>query len=47
VDPENNGLTVYRFQQASILTYTYKRNAVVSVGIFSDLAIALEHIFAE
>jgi Uma2 family endonuclease len=47
VDPENKGLTVYRFQQAAILTCTYKRDAVVSVGIFSDLTITLEHIFAE
>ncbi|MDR0494088.1 MAG: Uma2 family endonuclease [Treponema sp.] len=47
VDPENNGLTVYRFQQAAILTYTYKRDAVVPVGIFSDLTITLEQVFAE
>ena len=45
VDPENNGLTVYRFQEGAILTYTYKRDAVVPVGIFSGLHITLEQVF--
>ena len=47
VDPENNGLTVYRFQEGAILTYTYKRDATVPVGIFNDLNISLEQVFAE
>ena len=47
VDPENNGLTVYRFQEGAILTYTLKRAAEVPVGIFPDLNINLKQVFAE
>jgi Uma2 family endonuclease len=47
VDPENKGLTVYRFQEGAILTYTYKRDALVPVGIFPDLSVSLEQVFAE
>ena len=47
VDPENNGLTVYRFQEGAILTYIYKKDAIVPVGILPDLNIMLEQVFAE
>jgi len=47
VDPENMGLTVYRFQEGAILTYTYKKDAVVPVGIFTDLNISLTQVFTE
>ena len=47
VDPENNGLTVYRFEEGAILTYTLKRDSSVTVGIFPDLNINLEQVFAE
>jgi Uma2 family endonuclease len=47
VDPENNGLTVYRFQESAILTYTLKRDSSVTVGIFPDLNINLKQVFAE
>ncbi|MCL2229551.1 MAG: Uma2 family endonuclease [Treponema sp.] len=46
-DPENMGLTAYRFQEGAILTYTYKRDATVPVGIFNDLNISLEQVFTE
>ena len=45
VDPENSGLTVYRFQEGAIQFYIYKRDAVVPVGIFSGLNITLEQVF--
>ena len=47
VDPENNGLTVYRFEEGAILTYTLKKDSSVTVGIFPDLNINLEKVFAE
>jgi Uma2 family endonuclease len=47
VDPENNGLTVYRFQEGAILTYTLKKDSSVTVGIFPDLNINLKQVFAE
>ncbi|MCL2181474.1 MAG: Uma2 family endonuclease [Treponema sp.] len=47
VDPENKGLTVYRFEEGAILFFTYKKDAVVPVGIFPDLRIMLEQVFAE
>ncbi|MDR2701455.1 MAG: Uma2 family endonuclease [Spirochaetaceae bacterium] len=46
VDPENNGVTVYRFQEGAIPTYLYKSADTVPVGIFPDLNIALEQVFA-
>jgi len=46
VDPENMGLTVYRFELGSILFFTYKKNAAAPVGIFPDLKISLEQVFA-
>ena len=45
VDPENKGLSVYRFQEGAILFY--KKDAMVQVGIFPDLNISLEQVFAE
>ncbi|MCL2763014.1 MAG: Uma2 family endonuclease [Treponema sp.] len=47
VDPENKGLTVYHFQNGAILFYTYKNTATVPVGIFPELHITLEQVFAE
>jgi len=47
VDPENKGLTVYRFQEPAILFFTYKKDANVQVGIFPELNISLEQVFAE
>jgi len=47
VDPENNGLTVYRFEEGAILTYTLKKDSSVTVGIFPDLNINLKQVFAE
>jgi Uma2 family endonuclease len=47
VDSENNGLTVYRFEEGAILTYTLKKDSSVTVGIFPDLNINLEQLFAE
>jgi len=47
VDPENMGLTVYRFEEGAILLFTYKKDTTVSVGIFPDLKISLEQVFAE
>jgi len=47
VDPENNGLTVYRFEEGAILTYTLKKDSAVTVGIFPDLNINLQQVFAE
>jgi len=47
VDPENMGLTVYRFQEGAILFFSYKKDTAVPVGIFPDLKISLEQVFAE
>ena len=47
VDPENKRLTVYFFQEDSILTNTYGSEDKVKVAIFPDLRISLEEIFAE
>jgi len=47
VDPENMGLTVYRFQEGAILCFTYNKDVIVPVGIFPDLKISLEQVFAE
>ena len=47
VNPENKGLTVYRFQEGAIMTFTYNKDTTVPVGIFQDLHISLEQVFAE
>ena len=47
VDPENNGVTVYRFQEGAILTFTFGKDGIIPVGIFPDLSITLEQVFAE
>ena len=47
VDPKNNGLTVYHFLKDKIITHTYGSADTVQVGIFPDLNINLEQIFAE
>ena len=47
VNPETNGLTVYRFKDRAILTYSYKKDTMVPVGIFPGFNITLEQVFAE
>ena len=47
VDPENKGLTVYRFQEEGIVVKTYKNADTVPVAIFPGLDIALEQVFAD
>jgi len=47
VDPKNNRLKVYRFKDGAILTNTYGSSDTVPVGIFPDLNVALEPVFAE
>ena len=47
VDPENKGLTVYRFHEGAISFFTYKKDTTVPVGIFPDLNISLEQVFAQ
>jgi len=46
VDPENNRVTVYRFQTGVIQTCFYKSADTVPVGIFPDLNVTLEQVFA-
>jgi Uma2 family endonuclease len=45
VDPENNGVIVYRFQEGAIF-HTYKSADTVPVAIFPGLNISLEQVFA-
>ena len=47
VDPENKGLTVYRFQDGKIFTDIYGRGDTVPVAIFPGLDILLEQVFTE
>ena len=47
IDPENKDITVYRFQEGAILTYTLKKDTTVPVSIFPDLNINLKQVFAE
>jgi Uma2 family endonuclease len=46
VDPENNAITIYRLKDGAILVYFYKSADTVPVGIFPDLNISLEQVFA-
>jgi Uma2 family endonuclease len=46
VDSENNGLTVYRFQNGEILTNVYGSADTAPVAIFPGLNIPLEEVFA-
>ena len=47
VDPENNELTVYLFQNNRILTDTYGNDDIVPVTTLPGLSILLEQVFAE
>ena len=47
IDPKNNRVRIYRFQEGAILTYTFGKDGIIPVGIFPDLKIALEQVFAE
>jgi len=46
VDPENKGVTAYWFEKGAIQFYTYNSADTVPVGIFPDLKITLEQVFA-
>ena len=47
VDPEHKTLHIYDFKNGAIFPRTYKATDAAKVGIFSDLEIALEPVFAE
>jgi Uma2 family endonuclease len=47
IDPKNNRVRIYRFEEGAILTYTFDKDGIIPVGIFPDLKIALEQVFAE
>ncbi|MCL2411274.1 MAG: Uma2 family endonuclease [Treponema sp.] len=47
VDPESKAVNVYRFQQGAIMFFTYGKDTAVPVGIFPDLNVVLEQMFAE
>jgi Uma2 family endonuclease len=46
IDPEHKTLYTYRFQSGQILPQSYNASASAPVGIFPDLTIALEPVFA-
>jgi Uma2 family endonuclease len=46
IDPEHKTLYTYRFQDDRILPQSYGASASAPVGIFPDLAIILEPVFA-
>jgi Uma2 family endonuclease len=47
LDPEHKTLHIYDFKNDAIFPRTYNATATAKVGIFSDLEIALEPVFAE
>jgi len=47
LDPEHKTLHVYNFKDGVIFPHTYRPADTVKVGIFSDLEINLEPVFAE
>ena len=47
LDPEHKTLHVYNFKDDIIFPHTYRRSEIAKVGIFPDLEIALEPVFAE
>jgi len=47
VDPEHKTLHIYDFKNDAIFPRTYNATGTAKVGIFSDLEIALEPVFAE
>jgi Uma2 family endonuclease len=46
IDPEHKTLYTYRFQDGQILPQSYNASSAAPVGIFPDLTIALEPVFA-
>jgi Uma2 family endonuclease len=46
IDPEHKTLHTYRFQDGRILPQSYNASSSAPVGIFSDLSISLEPVFA-
>jgi len=47
LDPEHKTLHVYNFKDGAIFPHTYHSTGIAKVGIFSDLHINLEPVFAE
>ncbi|GHV67269.1 hypothetical protein AGMMS49928_03940 [Spirochaetia bacterium] len=47
LDPEHKTLHTYRFQGEKVTSHSYRVTDTAPVGIFSDLEIALEPVFAE
>ena len=47
VDPENNGLTVYCFNNGAIITSVYGSDDTVPVAILPDLRILLNQVFVD
>jgi len=47
LDPEHKALYVYNFKDGAIFPHTYRSKDTAKVGIFSDLEINLEPVFAE
>ena len=47
LDPEHKTLHIYDFKNDAIFPRTYNATASAKVGIFADLEIALEPVFAE
>jgi len=47
LDPEHETLHVYDFKDNAIFPRTYRSAETAKIGIFPDLEIALEPVFAE
>jgi Uma2 family endonuclease len=47
IDPEHKTVYAYRFKDGTIFPQTFRREDAAKVGIFRDLAIVLEPVFAE
>jgi len=47
LDPQHKSLHVYNFKDNAIFPHTYRSTDIAKVGIFPDLEIALEPVFAE
>ena len=47
INPEQKALSVYNFKDGVVFPFTYHSTDTVKVGIFSDLGIVLESVFAD
>ncbi|GHU05540.1 hypothetical protein FACS1894147_11810 [Spirochaetia bacterium] len=47
LDPEDKTLHTYRFRGEKVASHVYRSSDTVPLGIFNDLEIALEPVFAE